>query len=291
MSSTKSTDSQGHKLHRSLKVRHMSMIAIGASIGTGLFLTSGSAFSSAGPGGAVAAFVLMGLLVYFVIISLGEMSALLPISGSFETYASRFVDPAFGFAIGWNYWFSWAITLAVEVSAATIIIEYWMPDANAEFWAALFLVFLFAMNYAPAKFFGESEYWFAGIKVVTVIIFLVIGVLMILGIMGGTSPGFENWTLDDGRGNRGPFIGGFGSMLAAFMSAGFSFLGVEMVALTAGEAENPAQTIPKAIKTVFFRIMIFYLGTIIVIGFLIPFTNPNLLGATESDITLSPFTM
>jgi len=280
------------ELERSLKSRHMSMIAIGASIGTGLFLTSGSAFSSAGPGGAVVAFIVMGLMVYFVSTSLAEMSSYLPVSGSFETFSSRFIDPAFGFAIGWNYWFSWAITLAVEVSAATIIIQYWLPDTNVEIWAAVFLIFLFLMNYAPAKVFGESEFWFAGIKVVTVLVFLLIGVLMIFGIMGGEpSPGFSNWTLEDANGNKGPFIGGFGAMLVAFMSAGFSFLGTEMVALTAGEAEDPHTAVPKAIKTVFFRLMLFYLGTIIVIGFLIPFTHPNLLGADTSDITISPFTM
>lgn len=291
MGNKKSKKIENDKLHRSLKSRHMSMIAIGASIGTGLFLTSGSTFSSAGPGGAVAAFIVMGVLVYFIIASLGEMSTLLPVAGSFETFASRFVDPAFGFAVGWNYWFSWAITLAVEISAATIIIQYWLPDTNVEIWAAGFLIFLFLLNYAPAKIFGESEYWFAGIKVVTVIIFLIIGVLMIAGILGGTSPGISNWVLEDGNGNKAPFIGGFGMMLAAFLSAGFSFSGVEMVALAAGEAEDPKKTVPRAVKNVFSRIMIFYLGTIIVIGFLIPFTNPNLLGSNDNDVTMSPFTM
>lgn len=281
----------GDNLHRSLKSRHMSMIAIGASIGTGLFLTSGSTFSSAGPGGAVAAFIIMGVLVYFIITSLGEMSTMLPVAGSFETFASRFIDPAFGFAVGWNYWFSWAITLAVEVSAATIIVQYWLPDTRVELWAALFIVFLFVMNYAPAKVFGESEYWFSGIKVVTVIIFLVVGVLMIAGIMGGESPGISNWIAEDGNGNKGPFIGGFGMMLAAFLSAGFSFSGVEMVALAAGEAEDPSKTVPRAVKNVFSRIMLFYLGTIVVIGFLIPFTHPNLLGSGDNDVTMSPFTM
>lgn len=291
MTDKKTNKSGDESLHRSLKSRHMSMIAIGASIGTGLFLTSGTTFSSAGPGGAVAAYIVMGVLVYFIITSLGEMSTLLPVAGSFETFASRFVDPAFGFAVGWNYWFSWAITIAVEISASTIIVQYWLPDTNVELWAALFLAFLFLMNYAPARVFGESEYWFAGIKVVTVLIFLVVGVLMIAGIMGGESPGISNWVLEDDKGNKGPFIGGFGMMLAAFLSAGFSFSGVEMVALTAGEAEDPTKTVPHAVKTVFFRIMLFYLGTIIVIGFLIPFTHPNLLGSENNDVTISPFTM
>ncbi len=286
----KEKDHEG-ELRRSLKSRHMSMIAIGGCIGTGLFLASGSAFSSAGPGGALTAYIIMGTLVYFLMTSLGEMATLLPLSGSFETYANRFVDPALGFALGWNYWFSWAITVAAEMVAGSIIIKYWFPNSNSTLWSVLFLGILFSLNFMSARAFGEAEYWFSGIKVVTVIIFLIVGVLMILGILGGKSPGFSNWVLNDNKGHVAPFIGGFSAVVFAFMVAGFSFIGTELVGLAAGESENPEVNVPKAINSVFWRIVLFYLGAIIVIGFLIPFTNPNLLKTNVTDVALSPFTM
>jgi len=264
------------KLKRTLKTRHMVMIAIGGSIGTGLFLASGAAFSSAGPGGALTAYLIMGLMIYFLLMSLGEMATKIPTSGSFETYATRFVDPAMGLALGWNYWFGYAITVAAEMVAGAIIIKFWLPDTSAVAWSLFFLILLFSLNILSTRAYGEAEFWFAGIKVVTVIVFLIVGVLMIIGIMGGTSPGFSNWVLDDGSGNKGPFIGGFGPILLAFLTAGFSFIGTEIIGVTAGESEDPEKNVPKAIRSVFWRILLFYVGAIIVIAFLIPFNEPNL---------------
>lgn len=280
------------ELHRSLEARHLNMIAIGGAIGTGLFLACGNTVSSAGPGGALVAFAIMGVLVYFMMTSLGEMATLLPISGSFETYATRFVDPALGFALGWNYWFSWSITVATELSASAIIMKFWFPNIPGILWSALFLALLFTLNVLSARAFGEAEFWFAGIKVVTVVIFLVVGVLMILGIMGGKSPGFSNWVLNAGDGRVGPFIGGIFAMMTAFFTAGFSFQGTELVGLAAGESADPEKNVPRAIKTVFWRILIFYIGAITVVGFLIPFTDPNLLkSGSASDVAISPFTL
>jgi lysine-specific permease len=278
-------------LQRSLKARHMNMIAIGGSIGTGLFFASGSAVSTAGPGGAILAYVIMGILVYFLMTSLGEMSTLLPVSGSFETYATRFIDPALGFTLGWNYWFCWAICVAAELVAGSLIVKFWFPNTNTVLWSVLFLVIIFSLNILSAKAYGESEYWFAGIKVVTIIIFLIVGVLMIFGILGNKSPGFSNWVLSDGHGKKAPFVGGILSLINVFLVAGFSFSGTEIVGLAAGESENPEENVPKAIKVVFWRILLFYIGAIIVIGFLIPFTNQNLLKSGADSIAYSPFTM
>ena len=118
-----------YELKRGLRARHMSMIAIGGSIGTGLFLASGSTIHSAGPGGALVAYGLICVMIYFLMTSLGEMATFLPVSGSFSSYASRFVDPALGFALGWNYWYNWAVTIAVEISAAALIMKFWLPEA------------------------------------------------------------------------------------------------------------------------------------------------------------------
>ena len=140
--------------------------------------------------------------------SLGEMSTLLPISGSFETYATRFVDPALGFALGWNYWFCWAITVAAELVAVDLLLNFGFQIQLERRLEHMFPCYFNLLNMLSAKAYGESEYWFASIKVVTIIIFLIVGVLMIVGIMGGNSPGFSNWVLSDGNGNKGPFIGG-----------------------------------------------------------------------------------
>ena len=274
-------------LHRGLKARHLNMIAIGGAIGTGLFLASGGTISEAGPGGALLAYALIGLMVFMLMQSLGDMSTFLPVADSFQAYGTRFVSPSFGFAQGWNYWFNWAITVAAELVAAALVMKYWLPDVPSWVWSAIFLAILFGLNAFHVKAFGESEFIFSAIKVITVIVFLGIGLLMIFGVMGGDSPGFSNWT----RGEA-PFVGGIGGILAIFMIAGFSFQGTEMVAVASGEAENPEKTIPKAIRAVFWRILLFYIGAIAIIGFLIPYTDKRLLSASENeDITIAPFTL
>ncbi|EPH4540885.1 amino acid permease [Listeria monocytogenes] len=274
------------EIRRDLKTRHLSMIAIGGSIGTGLFLASGNAIHTAGPGGALVAYVAIGIMVYFLMTSLGEMATYMPVSGSFSTYASRFVDPAFGFALGWNYWFNWAITLAVDISTAAIIVQFWLPNTPAWLWSAIFLILIFGLNALSVKAYGESEYWFSIIKVATVIIFLIVGVLTIVGMLGGEVIGFSNFTTGDA-----PFKGGFFAILGTFLIAGFSFQGTEMVGIAAGESATPETSVPKAIKQVFWRILLFYIFAIFIIGMIIPYTNPNLLSAEATDVAISPFTL
>ncbi|HAA6279321.1 TPA_asm: gamma-aminobutyrate permease [Listeria monocytogenes] len=274
------------EIRRDLKTRHLSMIAIGGSIGTGLFLASGNAIHTAGPGGALVAYIAIGIMVYFLMTSLGEMATYMPVSGSFSTYASRFVDPAFGFALGWNYWFNWAITLAVDISTAAIIVQFWLPNTPAWLWSAIFLILIFGLNALSVKAYGESEYWFSIIKVATVIIFLIVGVLTIVGILGGEVIGFSNFTAGDA-----PFKGGFFAVLGTFLIAGFSFQGTEMVGIAAGESATPETSVPKAIKQVFWRILLFYIFAIFIIGMIIPYTNPNLLSAEATDVAISPFTL
>lgn len=274
------------ELQRGLKARHMNMIAIGGAIGTGLFVALGGSLSEAGPGGALLAYGMIGIMVYFLMQSLGEMSTYMPVSGAFETYATKFVDPALGFALGWNYWYNWAITVAAELVAGAIVIKFWLPDTSAVMWSALFLAILFGLNYFSAKMYGESEFWFAGIKVVTIIVFLIVGILMIVGIIGGHNTGFENWTIADA-----PFAGGILAVVNIFMIAGFSFQGTELVGVAAGETENPEKNVPRAIRTVFWRILIFYIGAIIVVGFILPYNDPNLLNTGVENIAVSPFTL
>ena len=274
-------------LRRKLRTRHLTMIAIGGSIGTGLFVASGASVSQAGPGGALAAYALIGLMVYFLMTSLGEMAAYMPVAGSFSTYGARFVDPAFGFAIGWNYWYNWAVTIAVELAAASIVMKFWLPDVPGVVWSGVFLALMFALNAISVKGFGESEYWFALIKVVTVIVFIITGVYMIFGLMHGQEAvGLTNFTSGDA-----PFVGGLPAMIGVAMIAGFSFPGTELIGIAAGESENPSTSIPRAVKQVFWRILLFYVFAILVIGLLIPYTDPNLLKGQVTDIGVSPFTL
>ncbi|MDN7497207.1 amino acid permease [Burkholderia gladioli] len=275
------------QLKRSLKARHLTMIAIGGSIGTGLFVASGASISQAGPGGAILAYLLIGLMVYCLMMSLGEMAALMPVSGSFATYGAKYVDEGFGFALGWNYWYNWAVTIAVELVAAQLVMNYWFPHVPGVWWSALFLGVMFLLNVMTVRGFGEAEYWFALIKVVTVLAFIATGLLMIFGILkGGPSPAWANFAIGDA-----PFAGGLPAMMGVAMIAGFSFQGTELIGVAAGESENPRTTIPRAVRQVFWRILLFYVFAILVIGMLVPYTDPSLLKSDVTDIGVSPFTL
>ncbi|MFC5450070.1 amino acid permease [Paenibacillus aestuarii] len=261
----------------------MAMISLGGSIGTGLFLASGGAIHSAGPGGALLAYAIIGIMVYFLVTSLGEMATYMPVSGTFSTYATKFVDPSLGFALGWNYWYNWAITIAAELSAATLIIKFWLPNSPSFIWSALFLALMIGLNLLSVRGYGESEYWFAMIKIVTVIVFIVIGLLMIVGIWGGKAVGFSNFTAGEA-----PFSGGLLAVLGVCMAAGFSFQGTELVGIAAGESEDPRKNVPRAIRTVFWRILLFYILAIFVVGMLIPYSTDTL---ASDSVAASPFTI
>ncbi|KZL89319.1 amino acid permease [Clostridium magnum] len=271
---------QEGQLNRTLKSRHLTMIAIGGSIGTGLFLATGYTVNRGGPGGTILAYLIIAVMVYFLIMSLGEMATWLPVSGSFQTYSSKFVSPAFGFAVGWNYWFNWAVVIGIEIVAASIVMKFWFPNVSAFVWSGLFCLIIFSINVMSAKAYGEIEYWFAGIKVITVIAFLIVGVGMMLGLAGNEGAiGFTNFIHSEG----GLFPHGMMAVLSASITAAFCFLGTELVGIAAGEGENPEKTIPKAIKTVFIRIVIFYIGATFIVAALIPWQ--------QGSVDVSPFTI
>ncbi|CAB1245375.1 amino acid permease [Clostridium sp. MT-14] len=271
-------DKSNYKLKRGLKARHLNMIAMGGAIGTGIFLALGATIKQAGPGGALVAYGCIGVMVYFLMTSLGEMATYMPDSGSFGTYATKFVDPALGFALGWNYWYNWAITVAAEMVAGALIMQYWFPNIPAIIWSICFLTLIVGLNLLSARAYGESEFWFAGIKVLTVIVFLIVGIATIWGIFNGKPVGLKNFTIGEA-----PFVGGFKSIFLVFLIAGFSFQGTELVGIAAGESEDPEKNIPRAINTIFWRILLFYIGTIFVVGALIPYMN--------AGVNTSPFTM
>ncbi len=279
---------QPAQLQRKLGARHLNMIAIGGSIGTGLFLASGATIANAGPGGALLAYVLIGIMIYFLMTSLGELATHNPTSGAFFTYGTKYVERGFGFALGWNYWYNWAITVAFELVAVQFIMKFWFPDVPGFYWSAIFLAVIFGINALTVKGFGESEFFFSLVKVIAIIAFIIIGIWMIVDIMlTQGAHAFANWSVGDA-----PFVGGFQALIGVAMIAGFSFQGTEMVGVAAGESKDPQKTIPVAIKQIFWRILLFYIVCIFIIGTLIAYNDPRLLqAATSEDIALSPFTL
>jgi lysine-specific permease len=278
--------SKNTKLARRLNSRQISMIAIGGSVGTGIFITSGNALYVAGPGGAILAYLLISVMVYFLMTSLGEMAALIPVTGSFCDYCTRFISPAFGFAMSYNYWFNWAITVAVDLSSASLIMQYWFPHTPFLLWSGLFFCLITVLNLFSINLYGEIEYWFSTIKVSTIIIFLIVSSLTIAGLFSHHSANLHNWTIGDA-----PFHHGWIGFVSVMMVAGFAFQGTEIFGITAGEMKNPRTSVPKAVKTIFWRILLFYIASMLAISFIIPYTNSSLLNSNIQNVALSPFTM
>ncbi|PCH33606.1 amino acid permease [Wolfiporia cocos MD-104 SS10] len=282
----------GTNLKRSLKNRHIAMISIGGVIGTGLFVGTANSLVAGGPVGLLLGYIVVGTICYSVMISLGEMIAYLPLPGGHITLAERFVDPAFSFTMGWNYWYNWTIILPAELSAAAVLIDFWNKTINGAAWISIFLVIVITINMFGAAAYGEAEFIFASIKVITITGLIILGIVLDLG--GGPDHdriGFRYWKhpgpfvqYNGISGNTGRFLGWW----AVMTQAAFSFIGTEIVAIAAGEARNPRRNLPKAIRRVYVRILLFYIGGVIIIGLLVPSTNPS-LNLKNSTAAKSPF--
>ncbi|MFF4695510.1 amino acid permease [Streptomyces chattanoogensis] len=256
-------------LQAGLKNRHLSMIAIGGVIGAGLFVGSGAGIAAAGPG-ILISYALTGLLVVLVMRMLGEMAAASPTSGSFSAYADRALGRWAGFTIGWLYWFFWSVVLAVEATAAATILTGWVPAVPQWAWALLVMIVLTGTNLVSVGSFGEFEFWFAGIKVVAIVVFIVVGALAVFGLPPGDhAVGLSNLTGQGGFLPHGP-----GAILSGMLLVVFSFMGSEIVTLAASESPNPVQAVRKAVSSVIWRIALFYLGSIAVIVTLLPWNDP-----------------
>lgn len=283
-------DFQHEEVKRELKPRHISMIAIGGTIGTGLFISTGGILAHAGPVSALISFIFIGTLVFAVIQGLGEMATYIPISGSFTQFTTRWCSPALGAANGWCYWFSWAITYALELSVVGQIIEYWTYAVPIGAWIAIFFVILTTANMFPVKFYGEIEFWISFLKVVAVFGWLIYALCIVCGA-GQTGPiGFRYWRnpgpwgpgiLEDNV-NTGRFLG----WLSSLISAAFTFQGCELIGIASGEMRSP-KSLPKAIRSIYIRIIVFYLLSMFFIGLLIPFDNESLNG--DGFAAASPF--
>ncbi|GAA5991735.1 hypothetical protein JCM11641_004847 [Rhodosporidiobolus odoratus] len=267
-------------VHRGLKARHLQMISLGGTIGTGLFVGAGSALATGGPLGIWLGYSIMGLVVGTMMIALGELTTLYPVSGAFVHYTSRFVDPAIGFALGWNYWYSYAITLPTEITAAALVIQYWRTDINVAVWITVFYVVICGFNFLGVRAYGEAEFWFSIIKIVTIIGLIILGIIITAGGVPGSDPiGFRFWRNPGPLQQENGIPGATGRFLAfwsTLVQGAFSYLGTEIVALTAGEAQNPRRNMPKAIRRVFFRILFFYVIGTFIMGLIVSPNDPAL---------------
>ncbi|KAJ3556350.1 hypothetical protein NPX13_g10155 [Xylaria arbuscula] len=276
-------------LQRGLNRWHLQFIAIGGTVGTGLFLGSGKALATAGPVGCLIAFLFVGTIVYSIMVSLGEMATFMPVAGSFTAYASRFVDPSLGFASGWIYWFSWSSTFALELVGSGLVIQYWDKTLSVGIFIAIFWVVFVACNLLPVRWFGELESYFVSIKVITVIGFIIFAIAIDAGAGQHGYLGFDKWVHPGPfveyivPGNNGKFVG-FWSVL---VTAGFSYQGTELVGVGAGETANPSKTVPSAIRWTFWGVFTLFIGTIFFIGITVPSNHPSLL-SDASDASASP---
>jgi len=266
-------------LHRGLKNRHVQMIAIGGTIGVGLFLGSATAIQKAGPALALT-YAIGGLVMFLIMRALGELLLYRPVSGSFSTYAEEFVGPWAGFVTGWSYWFMWVVICMAEITAVGVYVHYWFPQIPQWVPALITLGLLYSANLITVKLFGEIEFWFALIKVSTIVAVIGIGLTIILFKFGdlGKTASFSNlWT----AGGFLPF-GAVGVLLSMQMVM-FAYQGLELIGVSAGETENPEQVLPHAINSVVCWMLVLYIGSLLIImslvawGQLRPDTSPFVL--------------
>jgi amino acid transporter len=274
------------EVKRDLKPRQITMIAIGGTIGTGLFIGTGTTLATAGPVSSLISFLFITTIAYSVTQSIGEMATYIPVTGSFSQFAARWCSPAIGAATGWNYWFSWAITFALELSVVGQIIQLWTYEVPLAAWIGIFFVILVTINLFPVKFYGEIEFWVASIKVIAIVGWLIYALCMVCGA-GSTGPiGFRYWRKP---GPWGPGLytskvaaGRFCGWLQSLISTAFTFQGTETIGIAAGESRNPSKTIPSAIRKLLFRILVFFVLSMLFIGLLIPW-NDERLGPNVPD--------
>ncbi|GHH98599.1 amino acid permease [Neobacillus kokaensis] len=270
-----SPEHQGKELQRGLEERHITLMSLGAAIGVGLFLGSATAIKMAGPG-ILLGYAFSGLIMFFIMRALGEMAIQRPVAGSFSTYAREYLGPLAGYITGWNYWFLWVVTCMAEITAVGIYMEYWFPTVPRWIWALASLIIMASVNVIAVKVYGELEFWFALIKIVTIVAMIIVGAGMIFFGFGngGIATGISNlWN------HGGMFPHGIKGVLLSLQMVMFAYLGIEMIGVTAGEVKNPEKSLSRAIDTVFWRILLFYVGALFVIMSIYPWEEIGTKGS------------
>ncbi|PEJ57138.1 MULTISPECIES: S-methylmethionine permease [unclassified Bacillus (in: firmicutes)] len=265
----------GQEFQRNMQARHLVMLSLGGVIGTGLFLSSGYTIQQAGPFGTILSYLIGALVVYLVMLCLGELSVHMPETGSFHSYAVKYIGPATGYTVAWLYWLTWTVALGSEFTAAGLLMKRWFPSINVWIWSAIFAILIFVLNVMTVKFFAESEFWFSSIKVIAIVIFIVLGAAAMLGFLpmshSKAAPLFSNFT------SGGLFPHGATGIIMTMLAVNFAFSGTELIGIAAGETANPEKMIPKAIRTTLWRLIIFFVGTIFVLSALLPISDAGVL--------------
>ena len=264
-------------LQRGLQNRHIQLIALGGAIGTGLFLGIGPAIQMAGPA-VLLGYGVAGIIAFLIMRQLGEMVVEEPVSGSFAHFAYKYWGPFAGFLSGWNYWVMFVLVGMAELTAAGIYMQYWLPDVPTWIWAAAFFVIINAVNLVNVRLYGETEFWFALIKVLAIIGMIGFGVWMLFSGNGGEHASIDNlWRYNSF------FATGWNGLILSLAVIMFSFGGLELIGITAAEAQDPQKSIPKAVNQVVYRILLFYIGSLVVLLALYPWV--------EVKSNSSPFVM
>ena len=283
-SSNSNANSETKALKRAMSTRHLVMLSLGGAIGTGLFLGSGEVIAQTGPVAAIIAYILGGLIAYMVMLCLGELAVHMPVAGSFGAYAQKYIGPGTGYMISWIYWLTWTATLGTEFTAAALLMQEWFPHISMWIWTIIFAITIFALNLSSTRIFAESEFWLALVKVVTVVAFIILGLLAIFSLIpfhgAESAPLFHNLTA------QGWFPQGLVPIFTTMLIVNFAFSGTELIGVAAGETKDPAVNVPKAINAAIWRLLIFFVGTIVVISALLPFQVAGLGGESVSN---SPF--
>lgn len=256
------------ELKRGLKNRHIQLIALGGAVGTGLFLGSAQTISMAGPS-VILGYAIGGIIAFLIMRQLGEMITEEPVAGTFSHFSYKYWGPFAGFLSGWNYWMLFVLVSMAELTAVGIYVQYWWPEIPTWVSAAVFFVLINLINLTTVKVYGEMEFWFAIIKVAAIIGMILFGSYLLFSGLGGPEAGISNlWSLEGGF---MPF--GTDGLIMATAIIMFSFGGLELIGITAAEADNPQKSIPKAINQVIYRILIFYIGSLVVLLSLYPWTK------------------
>ncbi|WP_308504118.1 amino acid permease, partial [uncultured Actinomyces sp.] len=248
--------------------RHLMMISFGGVIGTGLFLSTGNTIHQAGPLGTVLAYSIGAVIVYLVMLCLGELSVAMPFTGAFHVYARQYLGPATGFVTAVLYWLTWTVALGSEFTGAAIIMYGWFPGVPVWVWAAAFIVLVLVLNMVSVRVFAEAETVLSGIKVVAIIVFIALGTAAIVGLL--SYEGHRSFLGLTNLYRDGLFPNGFGAVFTTILAVNFAFSGTELIGITAGEVDDPGTTVPRAIRATLARLAIFFIGSIIVIAALIP---------------------
>ncbi len=258
---------EGEKLSRQLNTPQLTMIAIGGAIGTGLFLGSALAVHTAGPG-VILTYMIGAAIALLLMCALSEMAVAHPTAGSFGVYAELYVNEWAGFTVRYTYWAAQCIAIGGEATAIAIYCQWWFPNTAQWLWILAFTGALLYVNARSVGSFGSFEYWFAMIKVVAIVLFIAIGAYLILGFGRRPAIGFSNLTA-----NGGFLATGWRGVWMAIVFVIFSYIGTEVIAVTAGEARNPEAALPRAVRTMAARLILFYLGAVLVLITLVPWTH------------------